>query len=71
MTDTGMLVKNMDASHGGTPQTYAADLVAEIKASVPSICARRSTHSSAGTDREIPVQLRIVDQLLLHHSARN
>ena len=29
--DTGMVTKHIDQSHGGTPQQYAADLVAEIK----------------------------------------
>ncbi|KAM5542535.1 hypothetical protein V8D89_003994 [Ganoderma adspersum] len=29
--DTGMVTKHIDQSHGGTPQQYADDLVAEIK----------------------------------------
>jgi len=29
--DTGMLQLNMDTSHGGTPQSYANDLIADIK----------------------------------------
>ncbi|KAH9938884.1 nuclease Le1 [Epithele typhae] len=29
--DTGMVTKHIDQSHGGTPQQYATDLVAEIK----------------------------------------
>ncbi|KAI0716265.1 nuclease Le1 [Earliella scabrosa] len=29
--DTGMVTKHIDQSHGGTPQQYANDLVAEIK----------------------------------------
>jgi len=29
--DTGMVSKNIDSNHGGTPQSYANDLVAEIK----------------------------------------
>ncbi|TFK87844.1 nuclease Le1 [Polyporus arcularius HHB13444] len=30
-SDTGMVTKHIDQSHGGTPQQYANDLVAEIK----------------------------------------
>ncbi|KAI0689146.1 S1/P1 nuclease [Cerioporus squamosus] len=31
VSDTGMVTKHIDQSHGGTPQQYANDLVAEIK----------------------------------------
>ena len=35
MIDTGILTTHVKASHGGTAQTYAADMVKEIKVRFP------------------------------------
>ena len=76
--DTGMVTKHIDQSHGGTPQQYADDLVAEIKVRrtcVPFLWAstlpRARIYSiramSPIADGLVQVRRGILARVLVHH----
>ena len=70
-----MVEKNIDENHDGAVETYAADLVKQIKVRLFALTIlpphiQTSSTESAAADRLVQVQVQGLAELHVHHRAR-